>query len=130
MESRRIRAKLFVGLVFLCGALAGAVATNVWVRAHPFSIPLAQADSPRPNRQQRAVEWFTTELKLSPEQTQRLRQILDETRVAYQGHELEIERIRREGNSRVRDILNGNQKVKFDAMLAARRKDHEKRKHP
>ncbi len=115
MQPERKRATLYLGLIFLCGALAGAVATNLWMSLGP-SAPPARADSPRPSRQ-RAVEWFAQHLDLSPEQAQQLGVILDETRQAYGAHELEIERIRQQGNDRIRAILNDQQKARFEQIL-------------
>lgn len=124
MRPLQKRATLFLVLVFLCGALAGAVATNVWFRMGS-SISSAQADAPQPVRK-RAVETFSKHLMLTPEQTQQLSQILHETSNAYRNHELAIEKIRRQGNARIREILTDEQKVKFDDLLARREKKRKK----
>ena len=118
MLAERKRAALFVVLIFLCGALSGAVGVNLWRR---MSVSADSAASTPPSQNPRsAVESFTKRLNLTPAQAQQLTQILDETRSAYRRHELEIESVRRMGNNRIRDILNNEQKAKFDEMIAKR----------
>lgn len=120
MLPERKRAALFVVLIFLCGAVGGAVGVNLWQRMSVSAQPSQSVPSPQsgsPSHTRHAVESFTKRLNLTPEQTQQLTQILDETRSAYRRHELEIESIRRQGNNRIRDILNAEQKARFDQML-------------
>jgi uncharacterized membrane protein len=132
MLPERKRATLFLVLIFLCGLLSGAVSVNVWQRlnvaaqsaplsaAQPAAPALDQPSSPgTPSRGTlRAVESFTKQLALSPEQAEQLTQILMETRNSYRQHEREIASIRQHGNGRIREILTDSQKVKFDDMLA------------
>ena len=107
------------------------MATNLWVHLGPRGESV-RADASRtakatPRSTQRAVNWFTEQLKLTPEQAKQLYQILDETNVAYREHELQLKTIRREGNNRIRAILDDEQKVRFDQILARReskRKEH------
>src|SRR3990167_628893 len=114
------RAILYLALIFLCGFLTGAVATNVWVSLDPWGeqVRADSSSTSAPRSTQRTVEWFTQQLNLSPDQAKQLHQILDETRLAYRQHELEIKSMRRQGNARIRDILNEEQKAKFDQILA------------
>ena len=125
----RSRATLYVILIFLCGVLSGAVATR-WAQRWNVS-----ADSPTPQAGQvrrHAVDWFTQQLTLTPEQSEKLSKIVEETRAAYKEHELEIESLRQDGNARIRAILTDEQKPKFDLLLAkraAKEKEKEKQKH-
>ena len=131
IRPERRRAIIYLGLIFVCGFLAGAVATNLWVHLGPRGESV-RADASRtakatPRSTQRAVNWFTEQLSLTPEQAKQLHQILDETKVAYREHELQLKTIRREGNNRIRAILDDEQKVRFDQILARReskRKEH------
>jgi len=127
MLQERKRAVLFVVLIFLCGALSGAVGVNLWRRVSVSAEPAAS--TPPTQNRLHAVESFTKRLDLKPEQAQQLTQILDETRSAYRRHELEIESVRRMGNNRIRDILNNEQKAKFDEMIAKRDAMRAKRRH-
>jgi len=125
MLAIRKRATLFLVLIFLCGLLSGAVGVNLWHRmsvsadAVPASAGGARAPSTPPTRK-RAVEWFTEQLHLSPEQAQQLSQILEETRGEYHQQELQIESIRQESNTRIRGILTDEQKTRFDELLRTR----------
>jgi len=140
MLPERKRATLFLVLIFLCGLVGGAVSVNVWQRlnvaAQSTSLPPAQSTAPsvaQPAQPpgtpsagtRRAVESFTKRLELTPEQAEQLTQILMETRSAYRQHEHEIASIRKQGNTRIREILTDTQKVEFDQMLA---RAEEKRK--
>ena len=117
MFSQRKRAALFLVLVFLCGLLAGAVVTNLWVDRGPGTVRF-RMDSPSSSRRQRAVERFARRLNLTPQQATHLNEILDEVRDAYQEQELVIERLRQEAPNRIREILDDEQKAEFDDMLS------------
>jgi Spy/CpxP family protein refolding chaperone len=122
-RGERKRATLYIVLIFLCGAIAGTVTTNIWKNFGPFGIA-AQADS-TPRSPRRTVEKFTKELNLTPEQAKQLNEILDETHAAY--HEMETQEnvIRQNGRARIREILTAEQRPKYEEILAkieARRK--------
>ena len=122
MKSGKAKSALYLLLIFLCGFLAGAVATNVWT-SWDVTANRARADSssdPKLRSSERAVERFKRHLELTPEQVSQFHQILDETRRAYRQHEREIENIRQQGNARIRTILSDQQKAKFDEMIAQR----------
>ena len=119
----RKRATLYLALIFLCGALTGAVVTNRWSRWPPWNAS-ANADVPR-NSPQHTVEKFTKELSLSPDQAKKLNEILDETHSTYRELEAQQEAIREKGRARIREILTPEQRPKYEQLLAgieARRK--------
>ena len=126
MLAVRKRATLFLVLIFFCGLLSGAVGANLWRRmsVSADAVPAAPAARDRapstPPTRKRAVDWFTEQLHLSPEQAQQLSQILEETRGEYHQQELQIESIRQESNTRIRGILTDEQKTRFDNLLKAR----------
>ena len=119
----RSRAALYIALIFLCGVVTGALATNVWTHWNRS----ARAEAPRSRL--RTVDRVKRDLSLTPAQTQKLDQILDETRKAYQTHEKEIEIIRQQGRNRIREILNDEQKAKYEQILA-RMDARRKKRHP
>ena len=131
MPLERKKAALYVLLIFLCGFLAGALASNLlrswdpWSRRTRADSPIAQSEVPRTSR--RAVDSFTRRLDLRPEQAAQLHKILDETRLAYREHELEIEAIRQQSRTRIRSILEDEQKAKFDKMVALRDQKRKRR---
>ena len=116
MAPERRRATLYILLIFICGALAGAVATNLWMNWGPRGVS-ARADQPW--SAQHIVERFTRDLSLTPDQAKQLNQILDETHKTYREHEAAIEAIRQQGRARIRGILNDEQKVKYEQILAS-----------
>ncbi len=120
------RARLFLVLIFLCGLLSGAVGANLWRRmsvSADAGLAARSGRDPAPNtppNHKRAVEWFTGQLHLSPEQAQQLSQILEETRGEFHQQELQIDSIRQESNTRIRGILTDEQKTRFDELLRSR----------
>jgi Spy/CpxP family protein refolding chaperone len=129
LKGERIRAALFVMVVFLCGALSGALGVNLWDRTHVSadSRPASANSGMPPTTRKRAVKWFTEELALGPEQSDQLGRILEETRAAYKEHEVEIDEIRHEAHNRIRHILSDQQREKFNQLLAERKAQREQR---
>lgn len=115
MPIDRKRATLYVALIFLCGALTGFAATNLWNNWWPGS---ASANSAKPYSVQHRVEKFTRELNLTPDQAKQLNQILDETHSNYRRLEAEEELIREQGRARIRIILSEEQKPRYEELLA------------
>ena len=126
------RAPLYILLIFLCGLMSGALATNLWtswVRGRQ----VAQADStPQLSRTQRLVERFTRDLTLTSDQAHQLTAILDEMRQQYRDSE---DATRAEGRNRIRQILTDSQRGKYEEIIAdadarrrARRLEHSLRR--
>ncbi|MGD1070915.1 MAG: hypothetical protein ABSB15_12300 [Bryobacteraceae bacterium] len=96
-------------LVFLCGAVLGAVVMSYWV--HPGlhgSAPLS-GGFPMNTRE------FKEQLELTDEQTRQLTSILDDFAHYY-------DNLLADGNSRVMQILNPDQKLKYEQMIRAHKK--------
>ncbi len=108
------RATLYILLIFLCGMVAGALASNLWMGLETRGA--ARADvSYSANR---TVEKFTKRFNLTPEQARKLESILDETRKAYQSYEKERDAIRQQGRDRIREILSEEQRAQYEEYLA------------
>jgi len=94
-------------LVFLCGALVGAVAMNLGhTKLHPRPF---WADNSK-------VEYLKTiqkELDLTPEQTKQIESILEDFAMYYQT-------VLSDGKARIFSVLNEDQKRKFREMLKDR----------
>ena len=112
MSTDRRRAALYIGLIFLCGAFTGTLFTNLWTHWSTS----AKADAPY--SVQNTVGHFTKQLDLTPDQAKQLNQILDETHTAYEQYEVQQETIREKGRNRIREMLTGEQKPKYEQMLA------------
>ena len=116
VQPERRRATFYVGLIFLCGALAGSVGTNLWMNRSPIGIT-AMADAPTAQKQT-TVEKFTKKLNLTPEQATKLDAILDDTHQALIAHESAEDTIRQEGRNKIRQILTPDQLPGYERMLA------------
>jgi Spy/CpxP family protein refolding chaperone len=97
-------------LVFFCGAVMGAVLMSTYVHRPPVhgSPPSAAGLS------MSVTEW-TQRLDLTPEQTRELTSVLDDFARYY-------DNVLADGNSRIMQILNPEQRRKFDQML----RDHKR----
>jgi len=122
------KAALWVGAVFLLGAMLGGVLGFLF--AHR---PVNAANAPlsEPERRARRVEQFTHELGLSPEQAQQLDAILlqrhTETKVIHDQADLQLEQVRQKGRAQVRAILTPEQLPKFEEFL--KRMDEERKRN-
>jgi|SwirhisoilCB3_FD_contig_121_135212_length_1152_multi_4_in_0_out_0_1 Spy/CpxP family protein refolding chaperone len=97
-------------LVFLCGAVAGALILSLTRTSGPHTArPTAAALSSM------SVAEMKTSLNLTDEQTRQLTSILDDFSHYY-------DNLLADGNSRILEILNPEQKKQFAEMLQHRRK--------
>jgi Spy/CpxP family protein refolding chaperone len=98
-----------LALVFLSGVVAGAVAMNLGVHkslhASPFWKDGARAEY---------LKTIQKELDLTPEQTTQMATILDDFAKYYQT-------VLSDGKARIYNILNDEQKRKFDRLLERKR---------
>lgn len=95
----------------------------------------ADAES-REGSDARARRWFkklTSELDLSPEQQERLKEVLakrhDSAHAFWSESRAEFEKLRQSFRRDIRELLNDEQRERYDEMLAAydaRRKNHDR----
>ena len=102
-QSGKLTPILTIVLVFLCGAVAGAVVMSYFGHTHPTAI----VQTPRLTMS--VVEW-KSKLELTDEQTLQLTSILDDFSRMY-------DNFLADGNARIVQILNDKQKQKFDQMM-------------
>lgn len=104
-QSPRVACALALSLVFLCGAVAGALIFNLGMhnRLHraPFWTDAGKAAS---------LDRIKKELDLTPVQTEQMESILDDFAKYYRT-------VLSDGKSRVLQILNDSQKRKFEKLL-------------
>jgi Spy/CpxP family protein refolding chaperone len=95
-------------LVFLCGAVAGCVAMNLgahtMLHPHPFWDNTAKTEY---------LKSVTKQLDLTPDQAAQMSSILDDFAKYYQT-------VLSDGKARIFNILNDEQKRKFEKMLKER----------
>ena len=109
-QASRLVCVLTVVLVFLTGAITGAVAMNLgahkWMhRATPFWTE---------GGKEIWLQRWKKELNLSPEQTQEMAVILDDFGMYYRN-------VLSDGKARILKVLNDDQKRKFDQLLEQQR---------
>jgi hypothetical protein len=96
-------------LVFLCGVSVGALAMSLGIHRSMHSAPLS-ADA----QNAVTVQRWKRELNLTGEQSAQIEQILDDFSKYY-------DNVLADGNTRILQILDGNQRAKFQQMLKERR---------
>jgi len=102
-------------LVFLAGATAGAVSMKLgfhnWLhRSGPAG--------PREPARDAVVQRFRTELQLSSAQTDQIAVVLEDYRKYYQTVQDQLEDIRATCKGQIMRILDPEQRVKFEKMMA------------
>lgn len=122
------KAALWVGAVFLLGAMLGGVLGFLF--AHR---PVSAANAPlsEPERRARRVEQLTKELALSSQQAQQLNSILlqrhTETKAIHDQLDAQMNEVREKGRAQVRTILTPEQLPKFEDFL--KRMDEERKRN-
>jgi hypothetical protein len=113
-----------LGLVFLAGVVVGMAGMRFGLHEQMHG-GAAAANEAREHGGDAVVEYFRKELELSGDQTEKLAIVLDDYRHYYQSLEDQIEDLRlREqiadlratGKNRIMEILNPQQRVKFEQM--------------
>jgi hypothetical protein len=107
-------------VVFLAGAAVGALTMQIGL--HDKLHRTVSAASPQPARKAPAndalVQRFKTELNLSPSQTDNIAMVLDDYRHYYQNLQDQLDDVRATGKSRILQILNADQRAKFEQIMA------------
>jgi Spy/CpxP family protein refolding chaperone len=100
-------------LVFLAGALAGAIAMRspLHAKLHANASQYWGDD-----RNEFSYDTLNRELKLSPEQSERLKTILDDFVKYHDDLEAQIEDVRATGRNRIRQILDPRQQQRFEEL--------------
>jgi hypothetical protein len=115
-----------LALVFLAGVATGMVGMRYGLHEQIHGGVNAASEA-RESGSEAVVEYFRTELRLSDDQTQKLAVVLDDYQRYYQSVEDQIEDLRlREqiedlrstGKNRIIEILNPEQRDKFEKMSA------------
>lgn len=125
-KARREAAVLFF-VVFVLGALFGAVGVHVW--AQRVSGGAAVATNNHPTREQ-MIDSFSQQVQLTAEQRQQLGAIMDDTatrwKMLYAPLDTQREAIRQQGRDRIRAILTPEQVPKYEEYM--RRVDEQRKK--
>jgi hypothetical protein len=107
---------LVLALIFLCGAIAGAIAMGTAFHHWPG------ASRPSPSWREGGKEIsllrFKKELNLTPAQTEELELVLDDFMKYYQMLQSQMDDVRAMGKTRILRVLDDQQKRKFEKMLS------------
>ena len=101
-------------LIFLCGALAGAITVRAGLheRLHRGAGPQYWQSG----GQEFSYETLRKELSLTPDQADRLRLILDDFVKYHDDLQAQIEDVRATGRNRIIQILTPDQRTKFEQI--------------
>jgi Spy/CpxP family protein refolding chaperone len=111
-QNPRILALLL--LIFLCGALAGALTmrSSLHTKLHRSAAPYWKDDS----AQLFSYEKLKKELNLTSEQSERLKTILDDFVKYHEDLEAQIEDVRATGRNRIVQMLTPEQRKRFEQL--------------
>jgi Spy/CpxP family protein refolding chaperone len=100
-------------IVFILGAVAGAVGHHIYKQD---LTPPAVRPMPPP-KPESIVDGMARELKLDHQQKEQLKSIFDQSRKRYLDLGKQYRAIRRETDDEIKQILNPEQKAKFEEFL-------------
>jgi len=108
------RIVLLLSLVFLCGAVSGALVFRL-----AFAPVSAAKVGPYWEKGGREIslQRFKKELNLTPAQADEIESVLDDFVMYYQMLQSQMEEVRGNGKSRIVQALNPDQRQKFERML-------------
>lgn len=107
------RVLLTFSLIFLCGALVGAIAVT-FTQSQSFV-----ASSPQELSRELTLTRLTTELDLTQEQQDRLRVVLDDYFQYYHALQDQLDQVKASGREKITELLTDRQKAKFEKMFKA-----------
>jgi len=111
LSACRGKALTVLAVVFVAGAALGAAGMRAFEHgpAHASVAPEGTVEA--------AVGKLTAELDLDPQQVERVKMILDESIMMEADHFAQIHGIRENGRSQILQLLDHEQRVKFDRQL-------------
>jgi Spy/CpxP family protein refolding chaperone len=101
-----------LALVFVTGALAGAIGMRAGLHAQLHRAAAYWAG----DRDEFSYDRLKTQLNLTPEQSDRLKTILDDFVKYHEDLEAQIEDVRATGRNRIIQILTPEQRRRFDEL--------------
>lgn len=106
------RVLLTFSLIFLCGALVGAIAITLTAQSQAYT-----ASSPEELNRELTLTRLTTELDLTEAQQEKLRVVLDDYFQYYHALQDQLDEVKASGRGKITELLTDDQKVKFTQML-------------
>jgi hypothetical protein len=108
---------LTLAMVFVAGGAAGALSMKYGLheRLHPVA---AASKPPKPPTNEAVVQRFKSELDLTPDQASRIGVVLEDFSHYYESLQEQQADLRATGKGRIVEILNPDQRQKFEKMMA------------
>jgi hypothetical protein len=129
MKLSRAAIVAYVGLVFACGAVMGALGH----RLYTVSSVSAKATRNPEEFRKKVISEYQTRLKLSETQVSQLSAIMDETRSRVEETRQKMkpayQKIHEEQTDKVLAILNPEQQVEYEKIRKEREAAREKQRH-
>jgi Spy/CpxP family protein refolding chaperone len=108
-----------LAFVFLAGAATGALSMRMGLHEKLHrTVAAASQRAPKSVGNDVILQRFKTELNLSGDQTDKIAMVLDDYRHYYENLQDELDDVRATGKSRILQILNPEQRAKFDKIMA------------
>jgi len=132
MENK-VKVSLIIVIVFLVGFFTGTgvVATFLYINRPPLPFDRPPEDSPPPGPPGMILEKMTRALDLTPDQQEKVQNILDRTRdkmmVLREKNRPAFKRIFQQSQKEIAAVLNPGQKDKFDRLRKRLKQQFEKR---
>lgn len=101
-------------LVFVCGAMAGAVTMRLGF-SQSFRRPQSYW---KEGGKEISLDRFRRELSLNDEQTRQMETVLNDFVMYYQSLQEQMNDVRAQGKFRITQILNEEQRQKFNRMIS------------
>ena len=102
-------------LVFVAGATAGALSMRLGLHE---KLHRTVAAAPRETGREAVLEKFKSELDLSGAQAEKISLVLDDYSLYYQSLHDQLDDLRSTGKTRILQVLNADQRAKFEKMIA------------
>lgn len=109
-----------IGVIFLCGVTFGSALTSAYLH-HRWRPMVASERHTMDAARNLGLQRLKVELKLNPEQTEKLGAVLDDYGKYYQNIEDEREDVAADGKRRILGMLNDEQKKRFTQLLSRAR---------
>jgi len=105
-----------LALVFTAGVATGMLAMQYGLHEKLRHTVAAAPPAVQPNREE-VLHQFRTKLDLSSEQTEKIALVLEDYRHYYESLQEQIDDLRSTGQSRILQILDPGQQVRFKKMM-------------
>jgi hypothetical protein len=109
-----------IAVIFLCGVTFGSAVTSAYL--HHRWLPMVASERHTMDAARNlGLQRLKAELKLDAEQTEKFGAVLDDYGKYYQNIEDEREDVAADGKRRILNILNDDQKKRFNTLLSRAR---------